>query len=298
MKTVTRLVPVAVVALAVLALVGCGVSKDDHDKTVADLSKTKADLAQAQTKIAELEKALSAAQAQQKVLSDAQAQAQSQPKAAAPAEKPAAAPKEAAGPKAAEAQKLVDAALKTFQDFMRDKNYGYLHDNLKTVKGLLIYPRVLKAGFVLGGSGGTGVLVVRDATAGDWSEPAFYTIGSVSFGLQIGGEAAQVIVMVTTQKALDSLFTTSVKFGGDTSVAAGPYGAGAKANVTAAFVSFTKTKGVYAGLNLEGSAVDVREGLNKDYYGQAVTPVQILAEKKVSNKGSAGLREALKKAAT
>jgi lipid-binding SYLF domain-containing protein len=307
MKTLMRLLRFSFVALAVIGMVGCGVSKEDHDKTVSELSKTKADLAQAQTKIADLEKALSEAQAQQKALSDAlaqqkaaseaQAQAKSQPKEPAPAEKPAAAQKEAAGPPAGESQALVDAALKTFQGFMRDKNYEYLHNNLKNANGLLIYPRVLKAGFILGGSGGTGVLVVRDANTGDWSQPAFYTIGSVSFGLQIGGEAAEVIVMVRTQKALDSLFTTSVKFGGDTSVAAGPYGVGAKANVTTAFVSFAKSKGLYAGLNLEGSAVDVREGLNKAYYGQEVTPVQIIVEKKVSNKGSAGLREALKKAA-
>jgi lipid-binding SYLF domain-containing protein len=241
MKTLARLVPFSFVAFAVIAMVGCGVSKDDHDKTVAELSKTKADLAQAQTKIADLEKALNDAQAQQKAASDAQAQATSQPKEPAPAQTPAAAPTDAAGPKAAEVQKLVDAALKTFRGFMADKNYGYLHDNLKNAKAVLIYPRVLKAGFFLGGSGGTGVLVARDANSGDWSQPAFYTIGSVSFGLQIGGEAAEVIVMVTTQKALDSLFTTSVKFGGDTSVAAGPYGVGAKANVTTAFVSFAKS---------------------------------------------------------
>lgn len=197
----------------------------------------------------------------------------------------------------AEAQALVDKARITFQSFMSDKNYEYLHNNIKNAKALLIYPQVLKAGFILGGSGGTGVLVVRDAKAKDWSQPAFYTIGSVSFGLQIGGEAAEVIVMVMTQKAIDSLFTTSVKFGGDTSVAAGPYGAGAKADVTADFISYAKSKGLYAGLNLEGSAVDVREGLNKAYYDKAVTPVQIIVEKKVSNKGSAKLREALKKAA-
>jgi lipid-binding SYLF domain-containing protein len=195
-----------------------------------------------------------------------------------------------------DAQALVDKARITFQGFMNDKNYEYLHKNLKDVKGLLIYPQVLKAGFILGGSGGTGVLVVRDAKTGDWSQPAFYTIGSASVGFQIGGEAAEVIVMAMTQKAIDSLYTTSVKFGGDTSAAAGPYGAGAKANVTADFISFAKSKGLYAGLNLEGSAVDVRDSLNKAYYGKAVTPVQIIVEKKVSNKGSAGLREALKKA--
>ena len=297
MKALTRMATFLFVALAVIAMIGCGVSKEDHEKVVAELSKTKADLDQAQTKIAELEKALSEAQAQQKALSEALAQAKSQPKGPSPAEKPAAAPKEAGGPAATEAQALVDSALVTFRDFMQDKKFGYLHNNLKNISGLLIYPQVLKAGFFLGGSGGTGVLVVRDANTGDWSLPAFYTIGSVSFGLQIGGEAAEVIVMVRTQKAIDSLFTTSVKFGGDTSIAVGPYGIGAQGNVTTAFVSFTKSKGLYAGLNLEGSAVDVREGLNKDYYGQAVTPVQIIVEKKVSNKGSARLRAALKAAA-
>ena len=196
----------------------------------------------------------------------------------------------------ADAQALVDKARITFQAFMNDKNYEYLHKNLKNVKGLLIYPQVLKAGFILGGSGGTGLLVVRDAKTKDWSQPAFYTIGSGSFGLQIGAEAAEVIVMAMTQKAIDSLFTTSVKLGGDTSIAAGPYGAGAKGNVTADFISYAKSKGLYAGLNLEGSVVAVREGLNSAYYGKAVTPVQIIVEKKASNKGSAGLREALKKA--
>jgi SH3 domain-containing YSC84-like protein 1 len=226
-------------------------------------------------------------------LSEALAQAKGQRKEPSPAEKPATAPKEATAPKAGEGQALVDAALKTFQGFMRDKNYEYLHNNIKNANAVLIYPQVLKAGFILGGSGGTGVLVAREATTGNWSQPAFYTIGSVSFGLQIGGEAAEVIVMAMTQRAIDSLFTTSVKLGGDTSIAAGPYGGGAKSNVMTDFVS---SKGLYAGMNLEGSAVDVREGLNKDYYGQAVTPVQIIVEKKVSNKGSAGLRGALKKA--
>jgi lipid-binding SYLF domain-containing protein len=306
MKALMRVLTCSFVALAVTAMGGCGVSKDDYDKTISELSKTKADLAQAQTKIAELEKSLSEAQAQQKAASEAlaqqkaaseaQARAKSQPKEPSPAEKPATAQKEATPPKAGEAQALVDAALKTFQGFMRDKNYEYLHNNIKNANAVLIYPRVLKAGFILGGSGGTGVLVAREATTGNWSQPAFYTIGSVSFGLQIGGESAEVIVMAMTQRAIDSLFTTSVKLGGDTSIAAGPYGGGAKSNVTTDFVSFAKSKGLYAGMNLEGSAVDVREGLNKDYYGQAVTPVQIIVEKKVSNKGSAGLREALKKA--
>lgn len=195
-----------------------------------------------------------------------------------------------------DAQGIVDKARVTFNAFMRDNNYGWLHEHLREAKGLLIFPQVIKGGFFLGGSGGTGVLVVRNAKTGDWSEPAFYTIGSVTFGLQIGGEAAEVIMMAMSQKAIDSLFASSFKLGGDTSITLGPVGAGAKGNVTADFISFAKSKGLYAGLNLEGSVVDVRDSLNKAYYGKEVSPVEIVVEKKVSNKGSSELRTTLKKA--
>jgi SH3 domain-containing YSC84-like protein 1 len=195
-----------------------------------------------------------------------------------------------------EAQGIVDKARVTFQNFMRDSNYTWLHENLKEAKGLLIFPQVIKGGFIIGGSGGTGVLVVRDDKKGDWSQPAFYTIGSVSFGLQIGGEAAEVIMMAMSQKAIDSLFASSFKLGADTSIAVGPVGGGAKGNVTADFISFAKSKGLYAGLNLEGSVVDVRDSLNKSYYGKTVSPVDIIAKKEASNKGSAELRDSLKKA--
>lgn len=197
----------------------------------------------------------------------------------------------------AEAQGIVDKAKVTLDAFMRNKDYEWLHENLKNAKGILIYPQVLKAGFILGGSGGTGVFLAKDAKSGDWSQPAFYTVGAASIGFQIGGESAEVVILAMTQKAVDSLFTTSVKLGGDTSVAAGPYGVGAKANVTADFIAFSISKGAYAGLNLEGSVVGVRDSLNKAYYGKAVTPVEIIVEKKASNKGSAQLRADLKKAA-
>ena len=196
-----------------------------------------------------------------------------------------------------EAQAIVDKARITFSSFARDKNYSYLNDHLKDVKGLLIFPQVLKAGFILGGSGGTGVLTARDSKTGNWSEPAFYTIGSVSFGLQIGGEAAEVIMMIMSQRAVDSLLTTSVKLGGDTSIALGPVGTGAKGAITADIISFARSKGIYAGLNLEGSVVKVRNGLNEAYYGKEVDPAEIIIKQDVSNKGSTRLRAALKKAA-
>ena len=197
------------------------------------------------------------------------------------------------------AQGTVDKARVTFQNFMNDPNYTWIHQNMDRARGILIYPQVLKGGFIFGGSGGTGVLVVRDQGTGNWSEPAFYTMGSVTFGLQIGGEAAEVIVVAMTEKAIDSLLSSSFKLGGDTSIALGPVGIGAKANmdlpsVTADFVSFARSKGLYAGLNLEGAVIGVRDSLNKGYYAKSVVPADIVVRRDVTNPRAAQLQESLK----
>jgi lipid-binding SYLF domain-containing protein len=196
-----------------------------------------------------------------------------------------------------DAQGIVDNARVTLGHFLRDKNYEWLNENLKNAKGVLIYPQVLKAGFFLGGSGGSGVLLARDSKTGEWSQPAFYTLGSVSFGLQFGGEASETIVLAMSQKAVDSLLTSSFKLGADATVAVGPVGAGAKGNVTADFISFSMSKGLFAGVSLEGAVVSVRDSLNDAYYGKKVTPVDIIVKGSVSNKGSARIREELRKEA-
>ena len=196
---------------------------------------------------------------------------------------------------ATDEQLLVDKARITFESFMSDPNMSYLKDHLKEAKGILIVPSLLKAGFVFGGSGGSGVLIVNDAKKGQWSQPAFYTIGSVSFGLQIGGEAAEVIMMVRTQKAVDKLLTSSFKLGGDTSIAVGPVGGGAKSNVVADIFSFSRSKGAFAGLALDGSVITTRDKWNAAYYGKSVSPVDILVTHSVSNPGSAELRQTVAK---
>jgi lipid-binding SYLF domain-containing protein len=190
-----------------------------------------------------------------------------------------------------EQQVLVDKSRMTFQAFMRDADLVWLHENLPKAKGLIIVPSLLKGGFIIGGTGGTGLLIVRDGKTGKWSQPGFYTLGSVTFGLQIGGQAAEVIMVVRTQNALENLYTSDFKLGGDTSVAAGPVGLGAKANVVADIVSFTKTKGAYVGVSLEGSVIKVKGKWNESYYGKAVRPIDIFVKRTVSNKGSAELRK-------
>ena len=196
-------------------------------------------------------------------------------------------------------QGLVDRARVTFSEFMRDPNYSWVRENIDHAKGVLIFPQVLKGGFIWGGSGGTGVLIVRDEKTGSWGEPAFYTLGSVTFGLQIGGQASEVLMLAMTQRAIDSLLSSSFKLGAEASVALGPVGGGAKAsadvpNVAADFLTFAKAKGLYAGLNLEGAVVAVRDNLNDAYYGKDVRATDIIVRHSVWNRNAGELREALK----
>jgi lipid-binding SYLF domain-containing protein len=195
-----------------------------------------------------------------------------------------------------EQQVIVDKAVVTVNNFMADPDMTWLRSHIKNAQGVLIVPALVRAGFVFGGSGGRGVLLVRDSATGKWSEPAFYAVGSVSFGLQIGIEASEVIMMVQTRKGLDSLLTSSFKLGADASVAAGPVGTGAAA-ATADVLSFARAKGAYAGLSLEGAVVSTSNDWNNAYYGKEVRPVDILVTHKVKNPGSAKLRTAVMTAA-
>ena len=191
-----------------------------------------------------------------------------------------------------EARAVVDKARIALGDVLRTKEYDSLRAGLKQAKGILIFPSVLKAGIFLGCSGGTGVLLVRGQN-NEWSHPAFYTVGAVSFGVQFGGQESATVILINHQKAVDGLMANSVKLVGDASVAVGPAGAGQAANVTADFVSYSKAKGAFMGMSVEGSVLDVRATLNQAYYGKAATPIDIVGKRSVSSAHAAGLRKAL-----
>ena len=186
-------------------------------------------------------------------------------------------------------QLLVDQARITFESFMIDQNMAWFRDHMHEAKGFLIIPELLQGAFFVGGSGGRGVLVVKDQATGDWSQPVFYTLGSGSLGIQFGVEKSEIIMAVFTQKGLDRLYSTSFKLGGDVSIAAGPVGAGAKYDVITDFVSFVRAKGIFAGVSLEGGMVKANDEWNELYYGKKVSPIGIVKHKLVSNPGSAEL---------
>lgn len=193
-------------------------------------------------------------------------------------------------------QLLVDQARITFESFMIDQNMAWFREHMHEAKGFLIIPELLQGAFFVGGSGGRGVLVVKDQATGDWSQPVFYTLGSGSLGIQFGVEKSEIIMAVFTQKGLDRLYSTSFKFGGDVSIAAGPVGAGAKADVMTDFVSFVRAKGIFAGVSFEGAVVKANDDWNELYYGKKVSPIGIVKHKLVSNPGSAELRNTIRDA--
>ena len=195
----------------------------------------------------------------------------------------------------AKAQGVVDKMTESFNHLSADPNMGWFRDNLKNAQAVMIL-RQFRAGFIIGASGGSGVMLSHDAQ-GKWSHPAFYGMGSGSIGFQIGAEGSEVALLIMTAKGRDALLTTDVKLGGDISVAAGPVGAGAKA-ATTDVLSFSRSKGIYGGVSLEGMVIGPKSSLNQAYYDQGVSPLDILVNQKVQNPGANDLVAAVTKLAS
>ena len=181
-----------------------------------------------------------------------------------------------------EAQRLASEARIVLLNFLRDPNQTWIQQNLNRARGVLIAPQIVRAGFIVGGSGGRGVLVARDGHT--WAGPAFYDLATASVGFQAGVDVSEVVIVVMTEKGLNSLLSPSFKIGGDASIAVGPVGAGAQSTVTADLIAFTRAKGLYGGVNLDGTVVNSNAAWNEAFYGRPnVLPTDILIRKNVSN---------------
>src|SRR5262245_7578068 len=202
---------------------------------------------------------------------------------------------------AREAQQLVEKAKLTVESFAADQATGKaVRDLIKKARGVYIAPEVLRGAFIVGASGGSGVLLVRN-DRGQWNGPAFYTIGEASFGFQAGGDRSEVVLLIMSDRGVSSMLASSIKLGADASVAAGPVGAGATAetaNVSADILTFSRSKGLYAGASLEGAVMAKREGLNEAYYKKEdISPTEILIKGAPVNKQAAPLKAEVSKLA-
>jgi len=197
---------------------------------------------------------------------------------------------------AREQQQLVDRAKLTFEMFQTDPNLAsWFRTEAKDVKAIFIVPHLLRGAFVVGASGGSGVLLARDFVKGGWSPPAFYTMSAGSFGLQAGADASEVLLIVRTFAGLERFYGGGTfKLGVDSGLSIGPLGEGGTAGLD--IVSFARSKGAFLGLSLSGFAISASADANEAYYGAAVKPEQILANGPITNSGAAALRNAVSSA--
>ncbi len=180
------------------------------------------------------------------------------------------------------AQTVVDDAVETLRNFESDSKQAWFRENVGKARGLFIVPRLGKGGFIFAGSGGRGLVVARDESTGNWSQPAFFTVASASIGLQIGAQESEVIYLVMSDAGLSALMGTKFQLGADGSIATGPVGLGAQA-ATTDILSFSRGVGLFGGISAEGTVIHPDFKRNEAYYGQPVSTSEILLRHSVQN---------------
>jgi lipid-binding SYLF domain-containing protein len=191
---------------------------------------------------------------------------------------------------------LVDKARLAVLELRSNEVVGpRVNEALRSARGVLVFPNLLRAGFSVGVSGGTGTLLARNASG--WSDPAFYLAGEGSFGLQIGAEAGRVMFIIRNDGALLKIVNGSVNLGVDVSVAVGPVGGGAAGAVTpnlgADLIAYSVQDGIFGGAALKAGVITPRQSWDEAYYGPLATPRAIVLDNVFHNPGARGLKNAL-----
>lgn len=183
-----------------------------------------------------------------------------------------------------EPEQLADKARISFQSIMADTQYPGLLDLSTRCKAVLIFPDVIRAAFFFSGRGGNGVMLARNET-GQWSPPAFYTLGGLGFGLQFGGQSSEVVIVVMSEKGLNAIMNREVTLGADAGLAIGELGKGVNAatgmDMKADMYAFARSEGLFVGVSLEGSVIHPRASWNQQLYGQSITPENILIDRTI-----------------
>ena len=169
-----------------------------------------------------------------------------------------------------EAKKTSSAAVKVFNKIMKSPDNAIPNDLLERAEAVAIFPGVINAAFIIGGRGGVGIISRRTSTG--WSAPAFFKIGGGSFGAQIGGQKIDYIMLIMNEGGLKGLLEDKFELGGEASVAAGPVGRSASATTNptldAGILSYSRTKGLFAGVALKGAVITPDNDRNQAVYGQ------------------------------
>jgi lipid-binding SYLF domain-containing protein len=180
-----------------------------------------------------------------------------------------------------EAQR-VGAATAVFQEIMSAEDNAIPRSVLGKAEGIAVFPSTFKAGFLVGGMRGRGILSAR-GESGTWSAPAFLTLTGGSIGLQIGGQATDLVLVIMERRGLENLVRNQFKIGADASVAAGPVGRDAQAatdlQLRAQILSYSRARGVFAGISITGSTIRQDVDANGRFYGRRLETKQIVFER-------------------
>ncbi len=167
----------------------------------------------------------------------------------------------------------LDNSVKVLQEIMAAPDQGIPQEVLENAKCVAVVPRMIKGGFIFGGKHGKGVATCR--TAKGWSAPAFFMIGGGSAGAQIGLEGVDLVMIIQNEKGMQHLLASKFQIGGDASVAAGPVGRHASANtdwkLNTEILTYSRAKGAFAGLTLEGAEVIQDDDSTRAMYGRKVS---------------------------
>ncbi len=195
-----------------------------------------------------------------------------------------------------EQQQLVDRATLAAQEILNNRDGTDAQAVLKRARAVMVCPQIFRAGFLLGGQGGSCVLSARDG-AGSWSSPAFYGMGGGSIGFQAGIQDAQVMLFIMNDRGLQAVMDSQFKLGADASATFIDLGGGVEGATTAALradiVGFTRARGLFAGISLGGSLMSTKSDWNQAYYGRALAAQQVVVQMEASNPAADTLREVL-----
>jgi lipid-binding SYLF domain-containing protein len=192
----------------------------------------------------------------------------------------------------AEATARSQKAARVFTQIMAAPDKAIPKDLLDNAEAVAVFPDVIKAGFIIGGRGGQGVISRR--VPGGWSAPAFFKLGGGSIGLQIGASSTDFVLLFMNEDALKGLLEDKFEIGGEGSVAAGPVGraASASTNVTldAGILSYSRSKGLFAGLELKGIVINPDNNDNRMVYGMTASDILTGTNKMSLTRMPAGVR--------
>jgi lipid-binding SYLF domain-containing protein len=193
-------------------------------------------------------------------------------------------------------QHLVDSATLSIESMLSGSEGQQAQQYLRRARAVVICPNIFRAGFIFGGEGGDCVMVARTGN-GSWSNPAFYNLGSGSFGFQAGIQNAQMMMLIMTNGGLNAILNSQFKFGADAGLTVATVGADVNGSMSTAIdadiLTFSQTQGLYGGVSLQGSIISNDSNAEQAYYGSMLDARAIVIDQQGSNPGANPLRMTL-----